>query len=81
MSALVKTINLKECPMLSNWIDDEEGYLCAYLLDMQQVIPDLLAAQANLSPDKEEFEIVGHAARVLGCLAHDMEAIRKEVFE
>ena len=81
MSAIVKTIDLKGCPMLTNWIESEEGYLCNYLLDMQRVIPDLLAAQANLSPEQEEFEAVGHAARVLGCLAHDMEVIRKEIFE
>ena len=82
MTAIVKTINLKECPKLASWIEDEEGFLCNYLRDIQRVIPSLLAAQANLdgSDPSDDFKAIGHAARVLGCIANDMDIIRKELF-
>ena len=82
MSAIVKTINLKECPRLASWIEDNEGLLCSYLRDIQRVIPGLLAAQDNLDGEdrSDDFEAVGHAARVLGCIANDMAVIRKELF-
>ena len=82
MSAIIKTINLQECPKLASWIEDREGLLCNYLKDIQRVIPGLLAAQANLegTDPSDDFKAVGHAARVLGCIANDMDAIRKELF-
>lgn len=82
MTAMMKTVNLKECPRLASWIEDREGLLCNYLKDIQRVIPGLLAAQANMDhgDPSEDFNAVGHAARVLGCIANDMDAIRKELF-
>lgn len=83
MNALMKTVNLKECPRLSLWIEDREGLLCNYMKDIQRVLPKLLAVQANLAGGDEtsdDYMAVAHAAQVLGCIANDMDAIQKELF-
>ena len=82
MSAMVKSSDLGKCPKLDNWIGEQEGLLAAYVKDMQRVIPQLLSAQANMETDEHDadFEAVGHAARVLGCLASDMATIQKELY-
>lgn len=80
MSALVKSIDLGKCPKLDRWIGDKEGLLAAYVNDMQRVIPQLLAAQAGMEAATPDFEAVGHAARVLGCLAADMDTIQRELY-
>ena len=82
MTAIIKTVNLKECPKLASWIEDEEGLLGAYINEMQCTIPALLSIQANMegSEPSEEFKAIGRAARLLGCLANDMAVLRKELF-
>lgn len=82
MSAMVKSIDLGKCPKLDRWIGDKDGLLAAYVKDMQRVIPQLLAAQANMDTGNPtpDFEAVGHAARVLGCLAADMDTIQRELY-
>ena len=82
MTAIIKTVNLKECPKLASWIEDEEGLLKAYINEMQCTIPALLSVQANMEgrEPSDEFKAIGRAARLLGCLANDMAVIRKELF-
>ena len=83
MSAIIKTINLKECPRLASWIEDREGLLCNYMKDIQRVLPKLLAVQSDLSGGDEpsgDYLVVAHAAQVLGCIANDMDVISQELF-
>lgn len=77
-----KEIDLEKCPTLANWIGDKEGLLNAYLGDLQRTLPGLLAVQDNFDRRErtDEFESIGHAARVMGCIAYDMKKISEELF-
>lgn len=76
-------IDLEKCPTLANWIGDKDGMLNAYLGDLQKTLPDLLSAQHNLEgcDPSEDFDALGHAARVMGSIASDMKKISNELFK
>lgn len=78
-----KQIDLEKCPELANWIGDKDGLLNAYIVALQRTLPDLLSAQHNLEgcDPPDDFEAIGHAARVMGSIASDMKKISNELFK
>lgn len=81
MSAMVKSIDLGKCPKLDHWIGDKENLMAAYTADLRKYIPQLLSAQANMEGGPSaDFEAVGAAVRLMGCLCNDMTIIQKELY-
>lgn len=78
-----KQIDLEKCPELTNWIGDKDGLLNAYIVTLQRTLPDLLSVQQNLEgcDPPDDFEAIGHAARVMGSIASDMKKISNELFK
>lgn len=83
MTAIAKTVNLQECPRLASWIENREGFLSAYIDELRKAIPRLLAVQANMEGPEpsEDFKATGDAARLMGCLANDLDIIHREIFQ
>lgn len=81
MSAMVKSIDLGKCPMLDSWIGEKENLMAAYTSGLRKYIPQLLSAQANMAggPSKD-FDAVGNAVRLMGCLCNDMTIIQEELY-
>lgn len=77
----MKMIDLTKCPRLELWIGEREGFLSAYLAEIQHSIPALLAAQADMEGlPNSDFEALGHVARIMGCVANDLDIIHRELF-